>query len=61
MDTRYFNRFDKFHQDFDNIIFGVKRGSRYSMMNIALGGHSNLVTGLCRSVGSAGHLPNMSP
>ena len=51
MDTRYFSRFDKFHHEFDNIIFGVKRGSRYSMMNIALGGHSNLVTGLCRSVG----------
>ena len=37
MDTRYFSRFDKFHHEFDNIIFGVKRGSRYSMMNIALG------------------------
>ena len=47
MDTRYFSRFDKFHHEFDKIIFGL----RYSMMNIALGGHSNLVTGLCRSVG----------
>ena len=37
MDTRYFSRFDKFHHEFDNIIFGVRRGSRYSMMNIALG------------------------
>ena len=37
MDTRYFSRFYKFHHEFNNIIFGVKRGSRYSMMNIALG------------------------
>ena len=51
MDTRYFSSFNKFHYEFDNIIFGVKIGSRYSMMNIALGEHSNLVTGLCRSVG----------
>ena len=51
MDTWYFSRFDKFHHEFNNIIFGVKRCLTYSMMNIALGGHSNLVTGLCRSVG----------
>ena len=55
MDTRYFSRFNKFHHEFDNIILYyniyIIIGSRYSMMNIALGGHSNLVSGLCRSVG----------
>lgn len=51
MDTRYFLKSDKFHHDFDHLIFSVKRAVGSDKMNIALGGHSNLVTRLRSSVG----------
>ena len=48
---RFFNRFFKFHQEFDHLIVSPKRREGFEMMNIALGGHSNLVTRLRISVG----------
>ena len=51
INTRFFNRFFKFYHEFDHLIVSPKRRVGFEMMNIALGGHSNLVTRLRISVG----------
>ena len=51
INTRFFNRFFKFYHEFEHLIVSPKRRVGFEMMNIALGGHSNLVTRLHISVG----------